>query len=127
MSKTVTYERALECAQRLRPAGCVEVRRFFGGHGLYCEGVQFGMVMKGSLYLRVDDDSRSDYERYGAQPFGYSTRTKAVTVTGYCTVPDEIFEYDERLGLWAARALHAAHNKSKSKSRTRRSRGATDA
>ena len=81
MSKTVTYERALECAQRLRPAGCVEVRRLVGGHGLYCEGVQFGMVMKGSLYLRVDDDSRSDYERYGAQPFGYSTRTKAVTVT----------------------------------------------
>jgi DNA transformation protein and related proteins len=54
MSLVAARDRALELADQLRAMGLIEVRRFFGGAGLLMDGTQFGFVMKGSLYLRVD-------------------------------------------------------------------------
>ena len=44
-------------------------RPMFGGTGLYAGTVFFGIIFKDILYLKVDDQTRSDYERIGMKPF----------------------------------------------------------
>jgi len=72
-------ERALELAESLHAMGPIEVKRFFGGFGLVMQGVQFAFVMKSTLYLRVDDTTRPEFERIGATPFTYATRVSNVS------------------------------------------------
>ena len=104
MSPRSARDRALELAGQLAGIGPVEVGRFFGGAGLRCEGVQFGFVMQGILYLRVDDDTRPAFEALNGRAFAYGGRSGTVTVASYYGVPEEIADDPEELVRWAERA-----------------------
>jgi DNA transformation protein and related proteins len=54
----------------------VTVRRMFGGAGIYAEGLMFGLIFDGAVYLKVDATSIPDFEREGCKPFVY-TRAKS--------------------------------------------------
>jgi len=101
-------ELALEIAERMGALGKVSVARFFSGAALIAGGVQFGFVMRGSLYLRVDDKTRTGFESMGAKPFNYAGRSRRVTVASYYEAPADILEDDETLNHWAAAAHRAA-------------------
>ena len=45
---------------QLGSLGHVTVRRMFGGAGVYCDGLMFGLVSDDTLYFRVDDGNRGD-------------------------------------------------------------------
>ncbi len=49
----------------------VTVRRMFSGAGLFCDGVMFGLVVRGVIYLKADETSIADFEREGSEPFTY--------------------------------------------------------
>jgi len=72
------------------PFGPVVVRRMFGGAGLFREGLMFGLVFDGALFLRVDADSIPDFESVNArlEPL---TGWRIVGVPGL--IPDAVF-YD---------------------------------
>ena len=108
MSLIAARERALEIAERLRAMGPIEINRFFGGAGLRKDGVQFGFVIEGALYLKTDDVSRPALQALGAKPFAYATRAKTVQVTSYYETPDEIMDDEDALRRWAEDALRAA-------------------
>jgi TfoX/Sxy family transcriptional regulator of competence genes len=110
MSIASARERALEIVEGIsRPGGLdgVVVSRFFSGAGLRRDGVLFGFVHRGSLYLRVDDASRPDFEARGAKPFSPPGRSRMVS-TKYYEAPDAILDDPDELGRWAARAHRAA-------------------
>lgn len=71
MSSEATRGLALDFASQIAPAGCIDIRRFFGGSALVRNGAQFGFVMKGTLYLRVDEAMRAEFEADGSEPFSY--------------------------------------------------------
>jgi DNA transformation protein len=50
------------------PFGPVTVRRLFGGAGLFAEGLMFGLVFDGAIFLKVDDASIPDFQREGSVP-----------------------------------------------------------
>lgn len=108
MSSGSAREHALEIAERIETFGPISVARFFGGAGLIAQDVIFGFVIRGSLYLRVDDESRPAYEAAGAAPFSYARPTRTVTVASFFEAPVDIMEEDDELGRWAAEALRAA-------------------
>lgn len=108
MNLTSARDLALEFAERIHALGPVTVTRFFAGAGLVADGVQFGFVMKGSLYLRVDDRSRAAFVALGAAPFVYTGRSKAVTVASYYEAPSEVVDDPDQLGRWVGEAHRAA-------------------
>jgi TfoX/Sxy family transcriptional regulator of competence genes len=108
MTAASARQQALDVADQLHVMGPVEVGRFFGGAGLALDGRQFGFVMKGDLYLRVDDRSRPDFENRGEGPFTYRTRYRTVTVASYYRVPDDVAASPDELSRWAVEALRAA-------------------
>ena len=54
---------------QLEELGDVTPRSMFGGVGLYHAGVFFGLLARDTLYLKVDDSSRADYEAAGMTAF----------------------------------------------------------
>lgn len=108
MSVAQAMARARELADQMDTMPSVTVSRYFAGAALRAGRVQFGFVMKGVLYLRVDDASRPAFEAAGAAPFTYAGAGKDVTVATYYEAPSEVLEDPQALSRWAARALRAA-------------------
>ena len=93
----------------------VTVRRMFGGAGLYADGVMFGLVFDGAIFLKVDATSIPDFEREGSQPFVY-TRAKSKGRVGraslsYWRLPERLYDDPDELVVWAERALAIAEHK----------------
>src|SRR5262249_31849796 len=55
----------------------VTVRRMFSGAGLYCDGVMFGLVVRGAIYLKADETSIADFKGEGSGPFTYTRGKKS--------------------------------------------------
>jgi DNA transformation protein and related proteins len=99
-------------AELFAPFGRVTVRRLFGGAGLFCEGLMFGLVFDGAIFLKVDDASIPDFEREGSRPFVY-TRAKSPGRVGrhslsYWRLPERLYDDPEELVSWARRAFAIA-------------------
>lgn len=93
----------------------VTIERLFGGAGLYADGVIFGLVFDGAIYLKVDDTSIPEFEREGSRPFTY-TRAKSKgrarrASLSYWRLPERLYDDPEELAVWAARALAIAERK----------------
>lgn len=99
---------AAALADDLADLGPVTLGRFFGGTGLRLEEVQFGFVMSGSVYLRVDEATRLALEQLGGGPFQYQANGRTVTVSSYYQVPDVVREDQEKLVGWARQANQVA-------------------
>ena len=78
-------------------------RRMFGGVGLYCGSVFFGIVHGDVLYLKVNDHTRSAYTRAGMKPF--KPFAHRPTTLQYYEVPAAVLEDEEDLKDWARRAI----------------------
>ena len=108
MSFQLQRDFASDIADRIDGLPPITVVRFFGGVGLRCGGVQFGFVMKGSLYLRVDERSRAALEALGGAAFRYEGASASVTVTSYSEAPATLLDDDRELSRWAREAYRAA-------------------
>jgi DNA transformation protein len=88
--------------------GLVRVRRMFGGAGLFADGLMFGLVEDGVIYLKADAQTIPAYEREGLRPFSYATKTGARTLTSYWRLPERLYDDPEELAKWTREALRAA-------------------
>ena len=78
--------------ESLRPLGPVGARRMFGGHGIFLDGLMFGLIADGQLYLKVDDGNRAAYEAEGLQPFTYTGSRGRMIELSYREAPSEGFD-----------------------------------
>jgi DNA transformation protein len=88
--------------------GPVEVRRLFGGAGIYADDVMFALVHDGVIYLKVDETSLPAFEREQLEPFSYSRRGERASLTSYRRMPDRLYDDPDELVVWARAALVAA-------------------
>jgi DNA transformation protein len=92
---------------QLAEVDAITSRAMFGGVGLYCRGVFFGIIARDVLYLKVDDTTRQEYEAAGMRPFmPYPGR--AVKKMKYYAVPMNVLESAFELAMWARRAVAVA-------------------
>jgi DNA transformation protein and related proteins len=90
------------------PFGTVQVRRMFGGAGLFADGVMFGLVSDGQIYLKADAAAARRFEAEGCRPFEYSTARDRRTLTSYWRLPDRLYDDADELAQWARAALAIA-------------------
>jgi DNA transformation protein and related proteins len=88
--------------------GPVTIRRMFSGFGISADGINFGLALRGGLYLRADDQTIARFEAEGCQPFQYQTRAKTVTVNSYWQLPERLYDDPDELPEWARASLAAA-------------------
>ncbi len=56
--------------------GAIGIRAMFGGAGVYCNGVMFGLIADETLHFKVDEANRPDDEAAGVEPFTYEAMGK---------------------------------------------------
>ena len=91
-----------------QPFGAVSVRRMFGGAGLFVDGVMFGLVSGGQIYLKADATTVTRFEREQCEAFEYATKNGKRTLTSYWRLPDRLYDDADELAQWATQALAAA-------------------
>jgi len=94
----------------------VTLRSMFGGLGVYSRGLFFALIDDDTLYFKVDDSNRADYETRGMgsfRPFSDDRMTMQ-----YYELPAEVLEEKEALRAWVGKSLAAALKKSRGKANT---------
>ena len=83
---------------QLRLLSGVECKPMFGGFGLYCKGVFFGIIADGGVFFKTNPATVKKYKERGMEPFKPSAKQ---TLKNYYEVPPEILEDEELLADWA--------------------------
>ena len=100
----------------LAPLGPVRPRAMFGGHGVYVDDVFCAIIAGDTLYFKVDDGNRADYERMGCGPF--KPFADKDMVMSYYEVSAEVMDDYRAIVDWGRKALEAAQ-RSGTKKRTK--------
>jgi DNA transformation protein len=96
--------------------GAVQVRRMFGGAGVYADGLMFALESDGVIYLKADLEFVHEFEGENCAPFQYDTKTGKRAIMSYWRIPDRLYDDAEELAQWARRALAAARRSAVTKS-----------
>ena len=79
-------EEAVEVFEGLGP---VRTRRMFGAVGLFLDGLMFGLLSRGEVFLKADDSLGE-----GSRQFAYTRAGKPARL-GYWTLPDDALDDPE--------------------------------
>ena len=91
----------------LRDFGEISSRPLFGGHGIYWNDVIFGILFRGRLYFKVDEESNDEYLARGMGPFRPNDRQ---TLKSCYEVPPEVLDDQEVLLSWARQAIRVGQD-----------------
>jgi DNA transformation protein len=95
--------------QLTRVVAGVRARSMFGGVGIYAGDLFFALMDDDTLYFKVDDSNRADFEARKMGPFRpYGDEGE---VMQYYAVPADLLEDPEGLRPWAEKAIAVAARK----------------
>lgn len=90
-------------------------RSMFGGVGIYSGEFFFALVAEDTLYFKVDDSNRPDFQARGMGPF--RPYGEGGEVMQYYRVPDDLLEDAEALRPWVDQAIAVARRAKGKRSR----------
>jgi DNA transformation protein and related proteins len=93
--------------EQLAGLGRVITRRMFGAVGLYHEGRFFGLIADDTLYFKVNDSNRRDYEARGMGRFRPYPDKPQLSMT-YYEVPADTLEDADECAVWARKSVAVA-------------------
>ncbi|MEF2072339.1 TfoX/Sxy family protein [Consotaella aegiceratis] len=85
-----------------------DVRRMFGGQGVFCGGLMVAVVISGELYLKTDAETEAAFQEAGSLQWTYARKDRAAVRMSFYRLPDAAFDDPDEMALWAHRALDAA-------------------
>lgn len=91
----------------------VRARGMFGGVGIYAGDIFFALIDDDTLYLKVDDTNRPDFEAAGMGPF--RPFGEGGEVMQYYEVPADLLEGGDALGEWVGKAIEVARRARRTK------------
>jgi DNA transformation protein len=104
-------QHALDLLNAVRP---VTARAMFGGHGLYADGLMFGLLDDDELFLRADDQTRQRFVDQGCKQWSYPT-PKGPMLGPYHQPPAAAMDDPDELKPWLLLAIEATVRKEAAK------------
>jgi DNA transformation protein len=101
--------------------GAVEVRRLFGGAGIYADGVMFALISGGQIYLKTDDTLTPAFAAEGCRAFEYGAKGNRRAINSFWQMPDRLYDDADELAAWARRSFVVARQKAAAKATKRAS------
>jgi len=93
----------------------VQARSMFGGYGIYHNDLMFAIIVKNTLYLKADNETKHNFENENCSPFSYETKNGKRTIMSYYRLPERLFEDAEECKVWLLRSYQVARNTIKDK------------
>ena len=95
--------------------GPLEIKRMFGGAGVYRQGTIFALLDDGVVWLKGDDSNIAALEAAGSRQFTYPGKDDAVMKLGYWSLPDSATDDPDEAADWARGAFEVALRKAAAK------------
>ena len=89
-----------------RVAPGIRGRGMFGGVGIYADDLFFALIGDDTLYLKVDETNRGDFEAEGMGPF--MPFGEGGEVMHYYEIPADVLEEPARLKPWVEKSIEVA-------------------
>ena len=102
-------------AEQMTGFGPVNVRRMFGGAGVFRDGVMFALIANEVLYFKADETTVADFAAEGLSPFTYQTRRNPRAVMSYWRAPERCLDDPDEMTEWCHKALAVALRSAKPK------------
>jgi DNA transformation protein len=104
--------------------GRVEIRRMFGGAGVYADGLMFALLAEGAIHIKANDAAmREMLAAHGSGPFVWSPQNgprKGEKIDlGYWRLPDRALDDADEAVKWGRLSLALAKTKASAKTKTR--------
>ena len=108
--------------------GPVEVRRMFGGAGVYRGDACFAVIVDGGIWMRADPALGADYAAAGSEQWVYEGAGRGPVAMPYWRLPEAAADDPDEAAAWARRSLVPAEQaaaekrgaKARKKARTRK-------
>ena len=100
------------------PLGAFKVRRMFGGHGLYLDGVFFAILAGGVVYFKTSDGTRGRFAAEGMSAYTYKSKSGTHALVSYWRVPERLLDEREELAEWIRQAVGAARGALRSRTKS---------
>lgn len=101
--------------------GPVQVRRMFGGAGVYADGVMFALLADETIHIKADDALKAELKEEGSGPFVWTPqsgpRAGEQLDLGYWRLPDAALDDPDMAAEWGRKALAVAKAKRKPKAK----------
>jgi|SRR5450432_415460 DNA transformation protein len=98
--------------EQLAGLGSLTKRRMFGAVGLYSDARFFAIITDDTLYLKVNDANRGDYQARRMSQFRPYADKPHLSM-GYFELPADVLEDAEECVLWARKSVAAAKVRTK--------------
>lgn len=85
--------------------GHVDVRRMFGGAGIYLGDACFALMVDGGLWMRADAALGADYAAAGSEQWIYEGSRRAPVAMPYWCLPESAVDDPDEAAAWARRSL----------------------
>ena len=88
--------------------GPVQIRRLFGGKGIYHQGVIIAIVLRGELMLKADAELAPEMAAAGCSQWTYTGKRHGKLVAmPYWTLPDGAADDPDVMAVWARKSYEA--------------------
>jgi len=91
----------------MQSIGPVQAKRMFGGHGIFLDGLMFGLIADSELYLKADKNDADAFINRGLEAFSYRNKDRLFKMA-YYQAPEEALEDTEAMNAWANQAYAVA-------------------
>ena len=88
--------------------GPIEIKRMFGGAGLYLGDACFALVVDEKIMMRGDETLGPAFEEAGSEQWVYSNKTRGDVAMPYWNLPESALDDPEEAVEWARRSLGPA-------------------
>ncbi len=99
--------------------GPIQVKRMFGGAGVYADGLMFALIADDTIYLRTDEALKAALHEEGSGPFIWTPqkgpRAGEQIDMGYWRLPDAALDEPDVAAEWGRKALAIAKTRAAAK------------
>jgi DNA transformation protein and related proteins len=101
----VTQEEREHVRDLFAGVGPVEVRRMFGGAGVYLGDACFALLVDGAIFMRGDEALGADYAAAGSKQWVYARSGRGAVAMPYWSLPESALDDPDEAAAWARRSL----------------------
>jgi DNA transformation protein len=97
MTRAEARALAEEFCARIAWLGPAEIKPMFGAAAIMVEDAMVAFVSAGTIFLRVDEETRDELVARGATAFAYTRAGRLTPMKSYYAAPDDVLDDDATL------------------------------
>jgi DNA transformation protein len=97
--------------EALEPMGRLSMRRMMGGATLYLDGIIFGIMVDGELWLKSDAEADPVWDAVSRERFTVTFKDGTVDMMNYRRAPSDVYDDADELQRWVSVSLEAGRRR----------------